>query len=235
MREVAPGDLVFSFVDTCILAVGIAQSGQLLIIEPVTEVVPMTRHSRAAFPVPGGTNLSQASELAARFHCLADFEPAARERLPHAVYEFVAGAAGDELTLNDNKAAFDRLKLRPRVLRDVSTIATSVTLFGDTLVHPILLAPTSFQRMTHPEGEVATARGAGEARAIFVLSTTGTASIEECVAASAGSCRGVGGNWLRRRRFRLPRPRRSPCRDGSYVGRTRIAIAFRGQRVVRPS
>ena len=145
----------------------------------------MTRHSRAAFPVPGGTNLSQASELAARFHCLADFEPAARERLPHAVYEFVAGAAGDELTLNDNKAAFDRLKLRPRMLRDVSTIATSVTLFGDTLVHPILLAPTSFQRMTHPEGEVATARGAGEARAIFVLSTTGTASIEECVAASA--------------------------------------------------
>ena len=145
----------------------------------------MTRHSQAAFPVPGGTNLSQASELAARFHCLADFEPAARERLPHAVYEFVAGAAGDELTLNDNKAAFDRLKLRPRVLRDVSTIATSVTLFGDTLMHLILLAPTSFQRMTHPEGEVATARGAGEARAIFVLSTTGTASIEECVAASA--------------------------------------------------
>ena len=129
--------------------------------------------------------MSQASGLAARFHCLADFEPAACERLPHAVYEFVAGAAGDELTMSDNKAAFDRLKLRPRVLRDVSTIATSVTLFGDTLVHPILLAPTSFQRMTHPEGEVATARGAGEARAVFVLSTTGTASIEECVAASA--------------------------------------------------
>jgi 4-hydroxymandelate oxidase len=130
--------------------------------------------------------LSQkAPEIAARFRCLADFEPAARERMPHAVYEFVAGAAGDELTMADNKAAFDRLRLRPRVLRDMSSIATGVTLLGDTLPHPILLAPTSFQRMSHPEGEVATARGAGKVGAVFVLSTAGTATIEECVAASA--------------------------------------------------
>lgn len=127
----------------------------------------------------------KAPEIAARFRCLADFEPAARERMPHAVYEFVAGAAGDELTMADNKAAFDRLRLRPRVLRDMSSIATGVTLLGDTLPHPILLAPTSFQRMSHPEGEVATARGAGKVGAVFVLSTAGTATIEECVAASA--------------------------------------------------
>lgn len=86
--------------------------------------------------------------------------------------------------MRDNVAAFDRHRIRPRVLRDVSKIDTSVTLFGDRLAHPILLAPTAFQRMSHPEGEVASARGAGEAGAIFTLSTSGTATIEECVAAS---------------------------------------------------
>ena len=127
------------------------------------------------------------SDLADQFLCLADFEPAARDRLPHAVYEFVAGAAGDEITMRDNVVAFDRLRIRPRVLRDVSKIDTSITIFGDKLSHPILLAPTSFQRMSHPEGEVASARGAGEAGSIFTLGTSGTATIEECVATSSGA------------------------------------------------
>jgi len=124
------------------------------------------------------------SDLADQFLCLADFEPAARHQLPHAVYEYVSGAAGDEITMRGNVAAFDRLRIRPRVLRDVSKIDTGITVFGDKLSHPILLAPTSFQRMSHPEGEVASARGAGEAGAIFTLSTSGTATIEECVSAS---------------------------------------------------
>lgn len=120
-----------------------------------------------------------------QFRCLADFEAAARERLPHAVFEYVASGASDEITLRDNQDAFNRLRIRPRVLRDVSTINTAVTLFGLNLAHPILLAPTAFQRMVHPEGELATARGAGNAGAVFIHSTAGTASIEECVAASA--------------------------------------------------
>jgi 4-hydroxymandelate oxidase len=105
--------------------------------------------------------------------------------MPPAVFEYVAGAASDEITSHDNEAAFNRLRIRPRVLREVSTIDTGITLFGLNLAHPILLAPTAFQRMSHPEGEVATARGAGEAKAVFIHSTAGTASIEECVAASA--------------------------------------------------
>lgn len=116
---------------------------------------------------------------------MADFEPEARAQLPHEVYEYIASGAGDELTLLENEAAFNRIKLRPRVLRDVSNPDLGVTLFGETLAHPILLAPTAYQRMSHPEGEVATSRGAGNAGAIFILSTAGTASIEECVAASA--------------------------------------------------
>lgn len=125
------------------------------------------------------------SDLSTRFLALADFEPAARACLPHAVYEYIASAAGDEVTYRENEAAFDRIKLRPRVLRDVAKLDTRVTLFGETLAHPILLAPTAYQRMSHPEGEVATARGASAADAVFVLSTSGTASVEECVAATA--------------------------------------------------
>jgi 4-hydroxymandelate oxidase len=117
---------------------------------------------------------------------LADFEAAAREMLPHGVYEFIAAGAGDEVTLAENSVAFDRIKLRPRILVDVSEIDTKVELFGLTLPHPLILAPTALQRLSHPDGEVASARGAGEASAIFVLSTMGTATIEECVAASAG-------------------------------------------------
>jgi 4-hydroxymandelate oxidase len=116
---------------------------------------------------------------------LSDFELAARELLPHAVYEFIAAGAGDEVTLADNKAAFNRIKLRPRALRDVFEIDTHIELFGATLPHPVLLAPAGLQRLSHPDGEVATASGAGKAAAIFVLSTMGTATIEECVAASA--------------------------------------------------
>jgi 4-hydroxymandelate oxidase len=127
------------------------------------------------------------SDLANSFHCLADLETASREVLPQSVYEFVAGGAGDEITLRENEAAFDRVLLRPRVLRDVTKVDPRVDLFGSTLPHPILLAPTALQRMVHPDGEVATARGAGEAGAVFILSTTGTATVEECVAASTAA------------------------------------------------
>jgi 4-hydroxymandelate oxidase len=124
------------------------------------------------------------SDLTSRFVCLADFEPAAREMLPHAVYEFVAGAAGNEITMQDNAKAYDRIKLRPWVLRDVSTIDTSISLFGERHPHPILLAPMAYQGMVHPEGEIATARGAAAAGAVFILGTSANATIEECAAAS---------------------------------------------------
>jgi len=115
---------------------------------------------------------------------LDDFERVARERLPHMAYEFVASGAADEITLRWNREAFDRIRLRPRVLQDVGQIDTSVTLFGETRPHPILLAPVAYQRLLHDEGEVAAARGAGDASAIFVVSTACTCSIEEIAAAA---------------------------------------------------
>jgi 4-hydroxymandelate oxidase len=114
---------------------------------------------------------------------LDDFEALARERLPHMAYEFVSSGAADEVTLRWNREAFERIRLRPRVLADVSSIDTSVTLFGDTLPHPILLAPVAYQRLFHDGGEAEAARGAAAAGAVYVVSTASTCAIEEVAAA----------------------------------------------------
>src|SRR5438477_6163987 len=117
---------------------------------------------------------------------LDDFERIARERLPEMAREFLVGGAGDEVTLRWNRESFDRIRLRPRVLEDATRIDTSVTLCGDTLPHPILLAPVAYQKLFHDDGEAAPARGAGEEKAVFVVSTATTTSIED-IAASASS------------------------------------------------
>ena len=117
--------------------------------------------------------------------CLTDFEALARERLTHSAFEFLAGGAADELTLRWNREAFDHILLRPRVLVDVAAIDTSLTLLGEALPHPILLAPVSYQKLFDPEGEVAAARGAAAGEAVYVMSTASTSSVEEIAAAGA--------------------------------------------------
>jgi len=91
---------------------------------------------------------------------VADFEAAARERLDPGVYDYIAGGAGDEKTLQENRAAFERWQLRPRVLVDISGVSTATTVLGTEVALPVLVAPTAFQRLAHPEGEPATARAA---------------------------------------------------------------------------
>lgn len=113
---------------------------------------------------------------------LDDFEPIARERLSHAAYEFLSSGATDEITLRENREAFARIRLRPRVLTDVSSIDTRVELLGEVLPFPILLAPVAYQRLLHPEGEIAAARGAGAAGAVYIVSMASTMSIEEIAA-----------------------------------------------------
>ena len=109
---------------------------------------------------------------------LADYEPLARRRMSHMAYEYVAGGGGDEITLRENHLAFDRIRLSPRILQDVSSLDMRVTLFGQQLEYPILLAPTAYHRIVHPEGELATVRGAASAGAILVASSFATTSIE---------------------------------------------------------
>jgi 4-hydroxymandelate oxidase len=117
---------------------------------------------------------------------LFDYEELARKRLPAMAYEYIAGGAGDEVTLHDNRSRFDGIRLKPRVLRDVSTLDTSTTLFGQRLAYPIVLAPTAYHKITHPEGETATARGAGAAHATMCVSSFATTSIEDVAKAATG-------------------------------------------------
>jgi len=110
---------------------------------------------------------------------VSDFEPLARQRMSHMAYEYVSGGAGDELTLRDNIQAFDRLRLHPRVLVDVSELDTRTTVLGQSLEFPILMAPTAYHRIMHPEGELATVRGAGKAGATMIASSFATTTIED--------------------------------------------------------
>ena len=115
---------------------------------------------------------------------VADYEKAARDRMTPMAREYVTGGAGDERTLAWNQEAWSEIRLRSRVLVDVSRIDTSLRLFGRDLSHPILLAPTAYHRLVHPDGEVATARGAASAQAAMIVSSFATVRIEE-VARSA--------------------------------------------------
>jgi 4-hydroxymandelate oxidase len=117
---------------------------------------------------------------------LDELEAAARELLPRDVYDYVAGGAVDERTMADNRDAWDRIRLRPRVLRDVRTVDASTTVLGAAVEHPIGVAPTAFHRMCHDDGEPATAAGSADAGAVFVLSTRSTAAMEDVAAARDG-------------------------------------------------
>jgi 4-hydroxymandelate oxidase len=110
---------------------------------------------------------------------LAALEQAARARLDPAIYDYLAGGADAELTLADNLAAWARLRLRPRVLRDVRRVDTATTVLGTPLPTPIMVAPTAYHGLLHPDGEVATAAGAAAAGSLLVVSTQSNRSLEE--------------------------------------------------------
>ncbi|HEX9581677.1 MAG TPA: alpha-hydroxy acid oxidase [Gemmatimonadales bacterium] len=118
---------------------------------------------------------------------LADFERLARERLDPGVHGYVAGGAADEVTLGENLAAFRRLRLLPRVLVDVSAVHLGVTVLGEPIALPVLLAPTAFQSLVHPEGELAVARAAAGAGTIMVVSTMSAYRMEDIAAAAPGT------------------------------------------------
>jgi 4-hydroxymandelate oxidase len=117
---------------------------------------------------------------------LEDWEAAAREVLPRDVYDYYAGGAEDEITLADNRAAWREWHFRPRVLVDVTSVDPSIDLLGQRLSHPILVAPTAFQRLAHPDGETATARAARRSGTLLVASTLATTRVEDVAAAAPG-------------------------------------------------
>jgi isopentenyl diphosphate isomerase/L-lactate dehydrogenase-like FMN-dependent dehydrogenase len=120
---------------------------------------------------------------------LADVEARARAVLDDAAYGYFAGGAADELTLADNVAAFRRLRLVPRVLRGGRERSLRTTVLGMDLALPILVAPLAYQKVAHPEGELAIARAAAAAGTAMCLSSLSNHPIEEVVAAAPGAPR----------------------------------------------
>ena len=116
---------------------------------------------------------------------LRDWEDGARARLDPMAWGYYASGARDQITLSENQAAFRRIALHYKVMVDVSQRSTATTVLGTPVSTPILVAPTAFHQLAHPDGEVATAQGASAADTIMVLSTLSNTDMEAVVAASA--------------------------------------------------
>lgn len=117
---------------------------------------------------------------------LADFEAPAKARVDAAAWAYLKGGAADEITLRANRAAWDELRLQPRVLRDLAGGHTRVTLLGRELRHPLLLAPIAYQRLFHADGELAIAHAAAAQAAGLILSAQASVDMEAVAAPMLG-------------------------------------------------
>jgi isopentenyl diphosphate isomerase/L-lactate dehydrogenase-like FMN-dependent dehydrogenase len=117
---------------------------------------------------------------------IRDFEAAACARMDASAFDYYRGGAGDEHTLSENERAFQRLTIWPRVLVDVSEIDPSTTVLGQAVTLPVLVAPTAFARLAHPDGEMAVARAAGAAGTAMIVSTLASCTLEEVAASASG-------------------------------------------------
>ena len=108
-----------------------------------------------------------------------DFRALAKRRLPAPIFDYIDGAADDEVTLRQNAASFERCDLVPNVLRGVGAIDLSVTVMGQKLAMPVYCSPTALQRLFHHDGERAVAAAASKFGTMFGVSSLGTVSLEE--------------------------------------------------------
>src|SRR6185437_1857038 len=122
---------------------------------------------------------------------IEDLRAIAKRRTPKAAFDYTDGAAEGELSLRRARQAFRDVEFHPSILKDVSGLDTSTTVFGGPSALPFGIAPTGFTRLMHTEGETAGAGAAGAAGIPFSLSTLGTTSIEDVKAANPG-----GRNWF---------------------------------------
>jgi 4-hydroxymandelate oxidase len=123
---------------------------------------------------------------ATRYLQVDDYEPVAKAKLDADVYDYFAGGAGDERTLEQNLRAFDRWVIRPRVLRGSGSPDTSTEIIGTQVSSPVLVAPWAYQGRAHPDGERGTVRGAARAGTVAVVSSTAVDDLEGIAAASGG-------------------------------------------------
>ena len=117
---------------------------------------------------------------------------AARAALTDSAYDYYAGGADDEVTLSESRRSWTDLRLRPHVLRDVSSVSTATTVLGRPVALPVLVAPMAYQRLADDEGERATARAAARVGTTMVVSTLATVALEEV----AGCLPDPAGGWF---------------------------------------
>ena len=117
---------------------------------------------------------------------LNQFEPYAREQMEPYAFDYYFGGAADEVTMRSNLDAWNRYTLRPRVLVDVSSVDISSSMLGAEVSMPVGFAATALHKLAHPDGELASARAAGEAGVVLCLSTLSSYSIEEVARQNAG-------------------------------------------------
>ncbi|KAK1937933.1 Peroxisomal (S)-2-hydroxy-acid oxidase GLO5 [Phytophthora citrophthora] len=116
-----------------------------------------------------------------------EFEEYAKEYLPKSTWDYFASGSDSMETLKENREAFKRLVLHPRVLRDVSKMDISTTLLGHRISSPVCVAPSSTHKMAHPDGEIASSSATAKADTCFVLSTMSTTTLEDVATASSAS------------------------------------------------
>ena len=115
-----------------------------------------------------------------------EYEALAKERLSKAEYDFIAGGATDEITINRTRAVYDAIMLRPRMLVDVSHVDISTSVLGQEIRLPILLDPAGAHGRAHPDAELASARAAGAEGTIMVVSSAASYTLEEIAQAATG-------------------------------------------------
>jgi 4-hydroxymandelate oxidase len=115
-----------------------------------------------------------------------DYEQLAQARMASHLWDFFQGGSDDEVTMRACRAAFERIRLRPRVLVYVSSIDTRTEVLGTPVEMPMLIAPTAAHCVAHPDGECATAQAAGRAGTLMIASTVATRTLEEIAQAATG-------------------------------------------------
>ncbi len=117
---------------------------------------------------------------------LYDYEERARHILPHNNWVFIEAGAMDEIATARNRTAFEELTLRPRFLRDTTERKIATTVLGSDISFPVMISPTDAHTNAHPEGERATARGAGMSNTLMMCSTSSNYSLEEIAESATG-------------------------------------------------
>lgn len=127
------------------------------------------------------------TQIPAKIACINDYIPYAKKNLTPMTWEYIHSGSADDITFQRNACVYQDIYLNSRVLTDATQGTTETQLFGQTLACPLLLAPVAYQKLAHPDGEIATAMAAEAQNATCVLSTLSSTTMEDVAAASQGS------------------------------------------------